>query len=257
MIRPRHSSGTPITPRRVARSCRRHVPARYLVVAREPGRRPAGHHGAGHALGQREDPAGLAGHADVGFLAVGAGRLVDAADRPGIALQQLGAAPQDPLQQRPQRELPGQVLGHGDQPGRAGGQTVLALRSRREHGACQRPSVVGRLLIRRPAAHPASAASAAWSEHRPVVTRPSRQAGQEPLILKACLEGLRRWRSAWSADAPGRGGKARGDEADPLRRRGRPRPGAPGGAPAPTGSAGQAPSVLYQVVVEILDIFRP
>jgi hypothetical protein len=57
----------------------------------------------------------VAGHADVGFLAVDTGRLVDAADRAGVAAQQLRTPPQDLLQQRTQRELPGQLFGHGDQ----------------------------------------------------------------------------------------------------------------------------------------------
>ena len=107
---------------------RRHVAAVDLLVAGEPDRRAARHHRAGHPLGEREDPAGLARHADVGFLAVGAGRLVDAADRARVAVEQLGAPPQDPFQQRVQRELTGQVLGHRDQAGRARGRAPRVLR---------------------------------------------------------------------------------------------------------------------------------
>jgi hypothetical protein len=62
-----------------------------------------------------------AGDPDVGFLAVGPGDLVDAADRARGAAEQLRAAQQNPLQQRAERELARQVLGHGDQPGRPGG----------------------------------------------------------------------------------------------------------------------------------------
>jgi len=74
------------------------VAAGDLVVAGEPDRGAARHYRAGHPLGEREDPAGLARHADVGFLAVGAGRLVDAADRTRVAAEQLGAPAQDPFQ---------------------------------------------------------------------------------------------------------------------------------------------------------------
>ena len=125
MMRPRHSSGTPITPRSVARDSAGHVTAGHVVIAGEPHRSPARDHRAGHALGEREDPARLAGDADVGFFAVGAGGLVDAADRACVAAEQFGAAPQDSLEQRAQRELAGQVLGHGDQPGRARRRTVV------------------------------------------------------------------------------------------------------------------------------------
>ena len=61
-----------------------HVAAMNLVVAVEPHRSAPRRHEAGHALGEWEDPAGLAGHADIGFLAVGTGRLVDAAVEPAL-----------------------------------------------------------------------------------------------------------------------------------------------------------------------------
>jgi hypothetical protein len=77
----------------------RHVAAADFVVAGEPDRGAARHHRTGHPLGEREDPAGLAGHADVGFLAVGAGRLVHAAYRARVAAEQLGTPAQDPFQQ--------------------------------------------------------------------------------------------------------------------------------------------------------------
>ena len=107
---------------------RRDVAAGHVGIAGEPDRPAARHHGAGHPLGQREDPAGLAGHADVGLFAVGAGRLVHTADRPGVAAEQFCAAAQDPLQQRAQGELAGQVLGDGDQAGGTGGRAAVAVR---------------------------------------------------------------------------------------------------------------------------------
>jgi hypothetical protein len=113
---------------------RRHVPAPDLVIAGEPDRGAARHHRSGHPLGEREDPAGLARHADIGFLAVRAGRLVHAADRTRVAAEQLGAPAQDPLQQRVQRELAGQVLGHRDQAGGPRGGALLARRWPRRAG---------------------------------------------------------------------------------------------------------------------------
>ena len=106
----------------------RHVSAVDVVVAGKPYRGAARYYRSGHSLSEREDPAGLAGHADVGLLPVRAGRLVDAADRTRIAAEQLGAAPQDPFQQGPKRELAGQVLRHRAQPGRPCGHALLALR---------------------------------------------------------------------------------------------------------------------------------
>jgi hypothetical protein len=97
------------------------VTALHLVVPVEPDRPAPGHHGPRHPLAEREDLARLARDADVGLLAVGPGGLVDAADRPGGTAEQFRAAQQDALQQRAQRELPGQVLRDGDQPGGAGG----------------------------------------------------------------------------------------------------------------------------------------
>ncbi len=60
------------------------VTAPHLVVPVEPDRPAPGHHGPGHPLAEREDLTRLARDADVGLLAVGAGRLVDAADRPAV-----------------------------------------------------------------------------------------------------------------------------------------------------------------------------
>jgi hypothetical protein len=58
-----------------------------LVVPVKPHRSAPGHNDAGHTLGEREDAAGLACHADVGFLAVRPGCLVDAADRTGVTAE--------------------------------------------------------------------------------------------------------------------------------------------------------------------------
>jgi hypothetical protein len=107
---------------------RRDVAAGHVGVAGEPDRATVCHHGPGHALGEREDLAGLAGHADVGLFAVGAGRLVHAADRPGVAAEQFCAPQQDPLKQRAQGELAGQVLGDGDKPGGTGERAAVAVR---------------------------------------------------------------------------------------------------------------------------------
>ena len=90
-----------------------HVPAAHLPVVAERDRRPLLDDGAGDALAQREDVPRLAGHADVGLLAVDAADLVHEADRPGVALEQLDRALEDPLQQGAQRQLGAQVLDDG------------------------------------------------------------------------------------------------------------------------------------------------
>ena len=58
----------------------RQMAAGYFVVAGEPHRLAARHHGSGHPFGEREDSAGLACDANVGLFAVGTGCLIDAAD---------------------------------------------------------------------------------------------------------------------------------------------------------------------------------
>ena len=85
MIDPRHSSGTPMTPRSVARSAASTWPPRTSSYR-------SNHTGPRRATTapvipsrQREDLPRLAPDADVGLLAIGAGGLVDAADRPGVA----------------------------------------------------------------------------------------------------------------------------------------------------------------------------
>jgi hypothetical protein len=105
------------------------VAAGNLVIPPEPDRRAVRYHGSGHPLGEREHTARLAGHPDVGFFSVRARRLVDAADRPCCAAEQFGAAQQDALKQRAQRELAGQVLGDRDQAGRPRGSIVPAAHS--------------------------------------------------------------------------------------------------------------------------------
>lgn len=92
--------------------------ARNVVVAVKPDRCPRDHR-ACHSLREREDPARLAGHADVGFLPVRAGGLIDAADRSGVAAKQLRTPQQYPLQQRTQGKFTSQVLGDSDEAGRA------------------------------------------------------------------------------------------------------------------------------------------
>jgi hypothetical protein len=79
---------------------RGNMTAGHVAVPGESERRPAGDYRAGHAFGEREDPARPTGDADVSFLAVSAGRLIDAADRTGVAVEQFRAPQQDPLQQR-------------------------------------------------------------------------------------------------------------------------------------------------------------
>ena len=106
----------------------RQMAAGYFVVAGEPHRLAARHHGSGHPFGEREDSSGLAGNADVGLFAVGAGCLIDAADRARATAEQLSAAPQNSFQQGAERELTGQILRHRDQPRCACGDALLGLR---------------------------------------------------------------------------------------------------------------------------------
>jgi hypothetical protein len=89
--------------------------AAHLAVAVEHHRRPVGHHRSGRTLTQRENLALLATNSQVGLLAVGPRGLVDGGDRPCSAAEQNDGAAQDPLQQRLQAELAGQVLDRAGQ----------------------------------------------------------------------------------------------------------------------------------------------
>ena len=85
--------------------------AHDVLVPVEPHRPAAAHHLTGHAFRQRKHASGLALDADVGFFAIRAGRFVDARYGSGVAAEQIGAAVQNALQQRPQQQFAGQVLG--------------------------------------------------------------------------------------------------------------------------------------------------
>ncbi len=86
------------------------VPAGNVAVVREDHRASPGHERAGGALREREHLAGLARDPDVGLLAIDAGRLVHQADRAGVAAQELRRTLEDPLEERAERQLAGQVL---------------------------------------------------------------------------------------------------------------------------------------------------
>ena len=91
------------------------VPAAHLRVLVEDHGCPGTHHLAGHAFVERVGLAGLAADAEVDIFAVRAGDLVDRADGPGVAAEQLHGVAEDALQQRLEGEMPGQVVGHRGQ----------------------------------------------------------------------------------------------------------------------------------------------
>ena len=74
---------------------RGHMAAGDFVVAGKPDGSAVRHHGSGHSFGERKNTAGLTCHTDVSLFAVGAGGLIDAADRPCVAAEQFRTAPQD------------------------------------------------------------------------------------------------------------------------------------------------------------------
>ena len=114
---------------------RPNVPARHIAVVLEDHRPSTSHDRAGRAFREREHLAGLAGDADVRLLAIDARRLVNEADRPGVAAQKLRGTPEDPLEQWAERQLPCQILHHG---GQRLGPCPLA----RHHDACEPPFIV-------------------------------------------------------------------------------------------------------------------
>ena len=96
-----------------------HVPARHLGVVAEDHRPAPRDDGAGDALGEGEDPPGLAGDPDVGLLAVDARQLVHQGDRAGVTAEERDGAVEDALEQRPKRQLGAEVLHDGRERGRA------------------------------------------------------------------------------------------------------------------------------------------
>src|SRR6187200_63286 len=86
---------------------------RHLQVVLEDHRRTVRDHRTGDAFGEREGLARLAAHTDIGFLRVHTLGLVDEADRAGVRAEELGRTLKDALQERPERELTGEILGDG------------------------------------------------------------------------------------------------------------------------------------------------
>ncbi len=89
---------------------RDHVAAGHLGVAVEHRRPAPGHDCSGRSFGEREDAPLLALDADVDLFVIGPGLLVDRRDRAGVTAEQRDRPPQDPVEQRLERELTGQVL---------------------------------------------------------------------------------------------------------------------------------------------------